>query len=334
MRSEPVRGGTPLALLGGALVIASLVAGRAVPAGLLPSPERAFAGHGNRDPRIEGLSYPRHATGADDVRVTIGAPPRRIVSQSWSADEYLYSVVPPERVVGVSESAYREGISNVYALVQRYRPVVALDPERVLRTHPDLVFTPAEARSDVPGLLRAAHVPVYRLYTNFETLAAIEAHVRLVGYLAGEDARAECEIQRFEAVVRRSARRKPVGAPPPRVMGFGGTYTYGSDTLLNDILRVLGAENVAARHGFVGYGHVTGEHIIRWNPDWIVAGADRGHADTVRARLLANPAIAATTAGRRRQVVVFENRIFLPLSPFTAAFVEALADALYGRADA
>ncbi len=327
----PQAGARPFIVLLAAIVVASAVVEHVTPASLLPPPERPYASDGSPLVRIGSSSYPRHATGADDIRTAVPSPPRRLVSQSWSTDEFLYSVVPPQRVVGVSESADRESLSNIYALAQRYRPGVALDPERVLRLEPDLVFTPAAARSDLPGLLRAAGLPVYRMDTAFETLASIEAHIRLVGYLTGEDARAASEACRFRAVVRRAARRKPVGARPPRVMGFGGIYSYGSKTLFNDILRVLGAENVAARHGFVGYDRVTDEHIIRWDPEWIVAGADRGRVEQVRARLLANPAITVTAAGRRRQVVVFENHVFLPLSPFTAQLIDALGDALYGE---
>jgi iron complex transport system substrate-binding protein len=320
----------PLVTLVGVVIAASIVVGYLTPKSLLPRPERPFAGYGNRGVRIGGFSFPREATGADDVRTRIESVPRRLVSQSMSADEYLYSIVPPDRVVGVSETAYQERISNVYHLARRYMAVVASDPERVLRADPDLILTPAEARSDVPGLFRAAGVPVYRIYTMFPTLASIEAHIRLVGYLTGEDARAEAEARRFHAAVQRAAGRRPTDRPAPRVMGFGGIYSYGSDTLFHDILRVLGAENVAATHGFIGYDRVTDEHIVRWDPEWIVAGADRGLVELVRAKLLARPAIAATTAARRGQILVLENHIFLPLSPFTSRLVEALADALYG----
>ena len=320
----------PLVVLGVALATAGVVVGRFAPGSLLPSPERPFGGYGTSEVRIEGTVYPRHATGADDVRTTIEAAPRRIVSQSSSTDEFLYSIVAPERVVGVSETASRVQISNVLDIVMRHKPVVADDPESVLRADPDLVFTPAEARSDVPGLLRAAGLPVYRIYTMFPTLASIEDHIRLVGYLTGEDARAAVELQRFRDTVARAAARKPAGALAPRVMGFGGIYSYGTATLFHDILRVLGAENVAATHGFVGYDRVTDEHIVQWNPDWIVAGADRGRVDEVRARLLENPAIAATRAAERGRIIVLENHVFLPLSPYTARLVEALATALYG----
>jgi ABC-type Fe3+-hydroxamate transport system substrate-binding protein len=180
------------------------------------------------------------------------------------------------------------------------------------------------------ALLRAAGIPVYRIPTMFSTLASIEAHIRLLGYLSGEDERAVIEVRRFQDVIRRAASLKRPGAAPPRVMGFGGSYSYGSQTLFTDIMRVLGAENVAATHGLVGYDRVTDERIVQWNPDWIVAGADRGTVEQVHARLLASPAIASTNAARRGQVVVLEHHVFLPLSPFTARLVESIAEALYG----
>lgn len=309
----------------------AVVVERATPAAMLTPPARPYEAIGRDDVRAEAASYPRYATGADDVRVRVQEPARRIVSQYWSADEFVYSVTAPEHVVGVSESAYLPGVSNVLPLVQRHKPVVATDPEQVLLANPDLVFTPDSARSDLPGLLRAAGLPVYRLFTNFKTLASIEDHIRLVGYLTGDDARADLEARRFAADIRRAAARRPAGIAPPRVLAFGGIYSYGSDTLLNDILKVLGAENLAATHGFVGYDRVTDEHIVRWNPDWIVVGADGAKIEAVKAQMLGRPAIAATNAARNGHIVVLDNRVFLPLSPFTSNLVAALAEALYGK---
>jgi len=309
----------------------AVVVERATPAAMLTPPERPFVALGRADVRAEAASYPRYATGADDVRVEIRAPAQRIVSQYWSADEFLYAVTAPEHVVGVSESAYLPAVSNVLPLVQRYKPLVATDAEHVLLANPDLVFSPDSARSDVPGLLRAAGLPVYRLFTYFKTLKQIEDHIRLVGYLTGDDARADAEARRFAADIQRAAARRPAGVAPPRVLAFGGLYSYGSDTLLNDILGVLGAENVAAAHGFVGYDCVTDEHIVRWTPDWIVIGADADKIDAVRAQTLARPSIASTNAARTGHLIVLDNRVFLPLSPFTSNLVAALADAFYGK---
>lgn len=322
-------------LLGGLVVaiagIAAIVQAR-TPGGLLPPPDRPDRAYEKRV-LIGDAAYPREAVGADGVRTRIAHAPQRIVSQFWSIDEYLYAIVPPERIVGVSETAYLDASSNVLSFVNRFHPVIATDPEIVLRATPDLVLTDESARWELPGLLRQAGVPVHRIYSRFETLQAIEDNIRLIGYLTGEDARAEAVRQDFHSAIARAAAMRPAGMPAPRVLGMGGAYTYGRETLFNDILRVLGAENVAATHGFVGYDGVTDEHIARWDPDWIVAGANRGQTAAVRAQLLARPAVAATSAARLGRVVVIDNDVFYAMSPYTSRLVDMLAKVLYGGAD-
>jgi iron complex transport system substrate-binding protein len=288
--------------------------------------------------RTGPLAYPRTAIGADGIEVTIAAPPRRLVSAVWSIDEFLYAVAQPERVVGVSDSAYLRSMSNVHHQAEKYLPAVVAttggtDAERVLRANPDLFLTAYVARADTVALLRTAGVPTYRTFTDFTRLEQIEEHIRLVGYLTGEDTRAQVEARRFrDAVARATARRTP-GATP-RVLGLGGTYTYGSQTLFHDICRVLGAENVAATHGLREYDRISAEQIVRWDPEWIITGADAGKTEATLARLRADPAIGATSAAAQGHIVVLEYRVFLPLSPHTTLLVEAMADALYGRSGA
>jgi iron complex transport system substrate-binding protein len=318
-----------LIALAGAVAISVGVVARFAPASLLALPDRPTPAD---EPRVrtEGLTFPRHATGADDVRVAVAGRPGRLASQHWSTDEFLYSVVPPDRVVGVSDGAWQHGLTNVLALVERHRPVRAMDLELLLKAGPDLVFTPDAARSDHPALLRLAGLPVYRIHTNFRSIASIEDHVRLVGYLSGEDARAHAEVERMRAAVRRAVAMRPADITPPRVLGLGGTYSYGAETLFHDIVQTLGAENLAASHGLTGYDRVADEEIVLWDPDWIVAGADRGSEAAVGAALLARPAIRVTSAGRNGRIVVLPNHVFLPLSPFVTHLVEAMAMAFYG----
>src|SRR5215217_8415696 len=144
-----------VALVGAVVLVAGWVQVR-TPVALLAPAHRPDEIHGNPAVRLESPVYPRVATGADDVAVTITAPPQRIISQYWSADEFLYAIVPPERIVGVSDTAYAPQSSNVLPFVERYRPIVSNDAERVLRANPDLVLAPESESSDEPSLLREA----------------------------------------------------------------------------------------------------------------------------------------------------------------------------------
>ncbi len=281
---------------------------------------------------VGGLDYPRHAIDADGVRLDIATPVRRVVSQEWSLDEYLYALLPPERVVGVSQAAYEPAFSNIADLATRFRPSVAADVEAVIGMHPDLVIVSNSARSDFTELLRSTGVPVYRAATTPTTLAAIDREIGILGYLTGSDAPAALA----QAALRR-ARTFPAIQPHapvtgvPRVLVLNGSYAYGSDTLFDDVLRVIGAVNVAAVSGVRGYARLSPEEILRSNPGWIVTGAAAGRDADVLARLEANPWIAGTDAGRLGHIIVLEQRVFLAVSPFTTRLIDALRVALFAR---
>lgn len=321
---------TRAAVAAAVLVAIATMAAASAPPDLVARPKRPFEGDGTSRVRTESARFPRYATGADDVRVRLDRPPRRIVSTDAQADEFLASIVPPERLAGLSATAFEPRASNVLGLVNARGLVVAANAEAILSATPDLVVSAMSTPAEQVGLLRHTGVPVYRLFTMLDTLEAIEAHIRLFGYLTGEDTRAALEAGRFRDAITRAAAMRPANAPAPRVLGIGGAYSYGQRTLFTDILRRLGAENVAATHGLIGYDRVGPEQIAHWDPDWIVAGAPPGREQAMREQLLRQPAIAATRAAARGQIVVLDNRVFLPLSPYTARLVEQLAGTLFG----
>lgn len=276
-------------------------------------------------------AFPRTTRDTDDFEVRVARPARSVVSQYWSIDEFVYSVVPPVYVKGVSETAFLERISNVYPQVKRYGPVIATDPERVLRLNPDLILVSGSARADFTALVRSTGVPTYRMFTMFTTLEQVADSIRLVGSLTGEDEAADAEYARFQQAVARARARRPAGAAAPRVLGFGGRYGYGRRTLFHDIVRTLGAVNVGAEGGLDGYESVNSEQILRWNPEWIVTGADAGKTKQQLQKLLSDPAIGLTQAARNGRILILDQRLFLPMSPYTAVALEALGEALYGR---
>lgn len=298
------------------------------PGGLqLPAPS---TGDRDRMVRTGSSRYPREAVDSDEYKVRVSRPTHRIVSQYWSIDEYVYSIVPPQDVVAVSESAYEKRTSNVYDEVQRFRPTIATDPERVLALDPDLILVSSSGRADYTSLARSSGVPVYRMQTNFQTLAQVEQTLRLTGYLTGNDEAAAREVARFRDAIEKARAMRPAGAPKPRILGLGGRYVYGKETLFHDVVLTLGGVNVGAENGVKGYDSVNFEQIVRWDPEWIVAGSEPGKTHEVLANLLSDPAISVTQAARSGHILVLENHVFLPMSPYTRLFVEALAIALYG----
>ena len=314
-------------------MLAAAVGRYASPPGGLQLPVAATS-EGSAAIRTGSLTYPREAIDSDNMRVRIPRPARRIVSQYWSIDDYVYSVARPESIVAVSQSAYARSYSNVYLLAEKFRPVIATDPERVLDLNPDLILVSSDGRGDYTSLVRSTGVPVYRMQSTFHTLDQVEKTILLTGYLIGEDAAAQKVAARFRARIEEGRAKAQAararGMAPLHILGLAGRHGYGANTLFNDVLKTVGVINVAAEHGLEGYTPVNFEQIALWNPDWIVAGADRGQTKLVLEQLLADPAVAVTKAARDHHILVLENDIVQPMSPFSARFVTTLANALYG----
>jgi ABC-type Fe3+-hydroxamate transport system substrate-binding protein len=320
----------PLSLILLVVAIAGAVHTYASPPGGLQLPvlERE---DGDKRVRTGRNQYPREAIDSDEVTVSVARPAYRVVSQYWSIDEFVYSVMPPEDVVAVSQSAYVEEISNVYRSVRQFKPAVATDPERVVALDPDLMLVASNGRADYTSLARSSGVPVYRMETDFETLDQIEENIRLVGYLTGQDESAAKEASRFHAAIEKAVSLRPPGSAKPRILGLGGRYSYGGKTLFQDIVTRLGGVNVGAENRLVGYDSVNFEQIIRWDPEWIIAGAKTGSTKQALTTLMSDPAISLTQAARNGHIVVLDDRVFRPMSPYTSIFVQAIAEAIYGR---
>jgi ABC-type Fe3+-hydroxamate transport system substrate-binding protein len=320
----------PLAL---AMLVGSMAAGvqrLASPPGGLQLPT-LIARHPKFHVRTGGLAYPRESYDSDDFLVKIKRPPQRIVSQFYSIDEFLYSLLPPQRVVAVSASAYQPAVSNISAYAEKYHPVIASDPERVLRLRPDLILVSSSARSDFTSLTRSTGVPTYRLYTNFSSLEQVAETIRLIGYLIGTEDAARNKERQFRAAVEAVKAMHPAGVHKPRILGLGGNYTYGSETLFNDIILTLGGINVGAQGGLQGYDEVNSEMIVKWDPEWIFTGANPGEVEQTKARLLSDPAIAHTQAARDNHIVVLEGPVFFADSPYATSLLKAMATALYEK---
>src|SRR5262249_51530558 len=232
----------------------------------------------------------------------------------------------------VSEYAFQHSYSNVFQWADLFHPVVASDPEVILKLDPDLLLVSSDARADFTQLLRTAGTPVFRMYTSFTKVTEIPPSIRLVGYLTGRDTEAERIAREFEGAIRKAESRRPASLPPPRILGFAGRYSYGDQTMFDDIVRTLGGINVAAENGLHGYSALNTEQILTWNPDWIIAGANRGETQAALRKLLDDPAIALTPAAQNGHVAVLENNVFMPMSPYTTLVLEAIGNTLYGTA--
>lgn len=279
-------------------------------------------------PREVPGAFPRELQDGSGAGLIIRSRPQRIASQTLGTDEILIAICPPERIVGLSSFARDDRYSNVAEEARSMSAQVVEGPEQVLRLEPDLIFVASYSRAEFVDLLRSAGAPVFR-FSNFDRIEHIKSNIRVVGYAVGEEDKAEALVSRMDEQLEAVRSRRPVGKKRPRVVSYGVMgFTAGANTLFDGVVRAAGAVNISAEHGINGFKQISAEQVASWQPEFIVTGSEVGRFDEIRQRLLANPAIRASEAGRTGRIIVLDNRHFLTVSHHIVRAVEALAAAL------
>jgi iron complex transport system substrate-binding protein len=281
---------------------------------------------------LQGDAFPRTITDDYGDASTLQRPPERIASQALTLDHMVLAMVAPERVVALSNYARDERYSFAVDTAERTNAAVATDVEAVVLRDPDVMLAADSARAEQVELARSAGIPVFRLNTIFDNFAQIEQELTTVGRITGEDEKAHAVIAEMRRRAAAAKARRPAGAQSVRVLGLTVySSSYGKGSLFEYIVNELGAVNVGTEQGLGPYGQISAEQVASWNPDWIVAGAENASIEEVRERMLRDPGVSATEAGRKGQVLVVKNREFLTMSQHSVELMESLARTIYAE---
>lgn len=278
--------------------------------------------------------FPRQLLDGSGKTVTIKARPQRIVSQTLATDEILLTVCEPERIIAFSKFALDPEYSNVADFVRQRHAKQVESTEDIVTLSPDLIFIASYSRAEIAEQLQTVGAPVFR-FASFASIDDIKKNIRSVGYATGDDERAAAVVKEMDRRLEISRSRIPRGGKPPRVLSFGVSgSTAGSGTLFDDMLRTVGAINVASERGLTGFQRISAEKITEWQPDFIITGSAPTTVDDTRRRLLANPAVAASNAARANHIIIMDNQLFLALTHRITDTVDALIGDLYGKPSA
>ncbi len=216
-------------------------------------------------------------TVTDDLGRTLQVPPTplRIVSLAPGATEMLFAAGAGAQVIATVEYSDEPPAAR---RVARIGDVAAVDMERLVALHPDVVVlwagggNPAQ-REKIAGL----RIPIYE--QQVARLADIPAAVRRLGTLAGTSVAADRAAATMEARLGAltATYGGRAGARPSVLLQVWNRpiYTVGGKHLMSDALALCGARNVFADLPEAG-PIVDMESIIGRDPDIIIAAAPTG----------------------------------------------------------
>jgi iron complex transport system substrate-binding protein len=263
----------------------------------------------------------------DDLgrRVTLPHWPQRIVSLAPSATEMLFAAGLGERLIATV--AYSDEPAEAKR-VPRIGDVTAVDMERLVALHPDVVVVwPGGGNPAQADKIARLGIPVYRQQVN--RLADLPVSLRRLGALGSDRAVADRAARDLEDELTRLAQQHGSKVHPTVLLEVWNRplYTVGGTQIMSDALALCGARNVFGDLRELG-PVIDTEAVIARNPDIIVAAAPPGEAAGWLAEWKRFPSLTAVRTGR---LIAFEDQRFVRLGPSFVPAAAALCNALAGK---
>lgn len=217
------------------------------------------------------LALPSHAviSVVDDqgVKVTLSAPPQRIVSLLPSLTESVCVLGACGRLVATDRW------SNWPESVRRLPKLGGLDDanlELILAQRPDLVLLSSSNR--LAARLRALGLTVAEL--DAEDLPQVQRLLTKVAALLGVPQQAAVQWQAIESDIRKAQAMVPPGARGTRVYFevSSALYAAGESSYIGQLLTRLGAVNVVSAQ-WGPFPKLNPEFVVRAQPDLIMLSA-------------------------------------------------------------
>ncbi len=265
--------------------------------------------------------------------------PKAIVSVSLMTDEYLVNLVPPERILALSQDADNPELSNVTQQAKSVRFRARLNLEKLLALAPDLVLVPDWADRDSVQFLKAQGIPVDIVPTP-RTWKEVLALVTTLGKTLGAQDRALQWLKDLKAQVAQLKRiRQEVGlalAERPQFLEYdewGASMSQG--TLWPDILHLAGVRNAgeSLKPGPWGYAPLSLEKLLEINPDWLVLPSQEalkqfGELSWLK-HLQDDPLFSQLSAVQKHQILFLPERWKTATSPYILKAARAIQHAAY-----
>lgn len=242
-------------------------------------------------------------------RVTLPKPPERIISLAPGATEMLFAAGAGRRVIATVQYSDAPPAAQ---RVPRIGDVTAVDMERLVALHPDVVVVwPGGGNPAQIEKIAQLGIPIYRQQVN--RLADLPASVRRLGVLAVGPQAAELEARALEDQLQRLAHEYGGGKHPTVLLEVWNhpVYTVGGSQLMSDALALCGVRNVFGDLKELS-AVVDIEAVIARNPDIILAAAPPSEGASWLAEWKRYGSLKAVRNGR---LIAFEDQGLSRLGP-------------------
>ncbi len=218
------------------------------------------------------------------------APPaHRIVSTFLCTDEYVFRLVPRERIAALSyEAVDRKPVVSPIADAAAGMPVIRPSSETVLKLKPDLVVMYAGTNPRLHLSLQRLSVPVLDVpWAN--SLADVRQVTKMLGEKLGASERAAALLADMDRKI--AAVRGP--EPPVRTILYEPQGYATVQGVTEEIMRIAGLVNAAPPSQLTRSGQLPVEAVIAAAPELLILGGEERSGNARAYAILHHPAFKA-----------------------------------------
>lgn len=262
---------------------------------------------------------PVAAIDARGKRVSLPAPPHRIVSLAPAVTEILFALRLDGRIVADTTYCNYPPQARSLPHIGDYRTSL----EKVVAQRPDLVVASLSANHQAVEGLERLGIKVFAV--DPKTVAGTMDAILQIGRITASEAQARRVVQQMKARLAAVAHRLARDRTRPRVLivlQAQPLWVAGSDNFMDDVVTLAGGINVARDAG-PGYKTYSLERVVVHQPDAILAS----RADA--ARLLATPSLAGVPAVRNHAIYSIDSDLIARPGPRLVQGVEMVARLLH-----
>ncbi len=219
------------------------------------------------------------------------AAPQHVVSTTLCTDEYVFRLLPRERIAALS---FLAGDTHpvVSTIAGKVKGVALIRPsaETVLAQHPDLVVMYQGTEPRLRAHLQEAGVKVLEVpWAN--SLAAVRKVTLMLGEKLGVPARARALLNAMDD--RLAAARAAAVSPPVSTLVYEPNGYVTADRVSDEVLAAGGLHNVAARMHPTRMLTLPVETVVADAPELLILNAPRDATPARADLVLQNPALRA-----------------------------------------
>lgn len=261
----------------------------------------------------------------------------RIASLNLSSDEMLTTLLPPDKIIGLSGKINEdEDMSNIPEIAKKF-PKIEKNLETLLDLNPDIVIGADWIDKNFIQSIKDAGVDVF-IYKTPKSYEEQKNAILELGKVVGAEEKSQLIVKemdkRLEAVHKKIASLNL--EKKPKVMLYTPFETTSAeDTSFNDLVNIIDGINPVVGSGVNSFQKISKEKVIELDPDVIIVPIWTSEVDNEKffKYLIEDPSFADITAVKNKQVYGIPYKKISPSSQYMIGGIEEMARKVYHLED-